>query len=82
MPAIDRESNNLWRERIHVPAYRVVEAARYARTSVQTVGNWQMGRGNRSRAIAHRDRGASLSYLQLIEVGVLAANAEGWRNPS
>jgi uncharacterized protein (DUF433 family) len=73
MPAIDRESINLWRERIHVPAYRVVEAARYARTSTQTVGNWQMGRGNRSRAIAQRDKGASLSYLQLIEVGVVAA---------
>ena len=31
----------LWRERLNVPAYRVFEAARYARTSQQTIGNWE-----------------------------------------
>jgi uncharacterized protein (DUF433 family) len=62
-----------WRERLDAPAYRVSEAARYARTSTQTVGNWQRLRGNRRGAIAPRDRGVLLSYLQLIEVGVVAA---------
>jgi uncharacterized protein (DUF433 family) len=62
-----------WQERLHVPAYRVVEAARYARTTPQTVANWQKLRGNSHGAIGPRDKGASLSYLQLIELGVVAA---------
>jgi uncharacterized protein (DUF433 family) len=63
----------LWRERLTVPAYRVFEAARYARTSHQTIGNWQRIRGNHGGAISARDDGEALSYLQLIEVGVVAA---------
>lgn len=63
----------LWRERLTVPAYRVIEAARYARTSSQTIGNWQHLRGNHGGAISLRDAGDGLSYLQLIEVGVVAA---------
>lgn len=64
---------NLWRERLHLPSYRVVEAARYARTSTQTVNNWQKAGGHVLGAIGPREQGASLSYLQLIEVGVVAA---------
>jgi uncharacterized protein (DUF433 family) len=63
----------LWRKRLNVPAYRVIEAARYARTSTQTIGNWQRLRGNRRGAIGQRRSGTGLSYLQLIEVGVVAA---------
>lgn len=62
-----------WRERLTVPAYRVGEAARYARTSQQTIGNWQSIRGKLGRAIAARNEREALSYLQLIEVGVVAA---------
>jgi uncharacterized protein (DUF433 family) len=62
-----------WRERLNVPAYRVTEAARYARTTKQTIGNWQRLRGNRPAAISHRVEREGLSYLQLIEVGVVAA---------
>ncbi len=65
--------SNLWQKRLHVPAYRVVEAARYARTSSQTVGNWEKLRGNRRGAISNRDKGLALSYYQLIELGVVAA---------
>jgi uncharacterized protein (DUF433 family) len=61
-----------WRERLNTPAYLVAEAARYARTSQQTIGNWQKLRGD-GPAIARREAGAQLSYLQLIEIGVVAA---------
>ncbi len=63
----------LWRERLTVPAYRVFEAARYARTSQQTIGNWERLRGNRPGAVTARQERDGLSYLQLIEVGVVAA---------
>lgn len=62
-----------WIQRLTVPAYRVFEAARYARTSQQTIGNWEQLRGNRRGAVSAREEGEGLSYLQLIEVGVVAA---------
>jgi uncharacterized protein (DUF433 family) len=64
---------DFWRERLTVPAYRVFEAARYARTTQQTIGNWERIRGNRIGAITRRSDREGLSYLQLIEVGVVAA---------
>jgi uncharacterized protein (DUF433 family) len=63
----------LWRERLTVPAYRVFEAARYARTSQQTIGNWERLGGKRVAAVSKRGEREGLSYLQLIEVGVVAA---------
>lgn len=65
--------SGLWRKRIELPAYRVAEAARYAQTTPQTIGNWQRVRAGRARAIAPREDGSGLSYLQLIEVGVVSA---------
>lgn len=66
-------AQSFWMDRLDIPTYRVSEAARYARTSVQTVGRWQKIRGNYPGVVAPRRRGTSLSYLQLIEVGVVAA---------
>lgn len=63
----------MWRKRIDLPAYQVAEAARYARTTPQTIGNWQRVRVGANGAIGPRDHGVGLSYLQLIEVGVVAA---------
>jgi uncharacterized protein (DUF433 family) len=65
-------AHQLWTKRLTVPAYAVSEAARYARTSPQTINNWQRN-GNYAGIISERERGAGLSYLQLIEVGVVAA---------
>jgi uncharacterized protein (DUF433 family) len=62
-----------WRERLTTPAYRVAEAARYARTSQQTIGNWERLSDDRRGVVSRRSPGQSLSYLQLIEVGVVAA---------
>jgi len=63
----------LWRERLTTPAYRIMEAARYARTSNQTIRNWEKITGNRRTVVTARAEGEALSYLQLIEVGVVAA---------
>lgn len=60
-----------WRKRLYIPNYRVGEAARYAQLSRQTVARWH-GYTNRP-ALSHRERRAALSYLQLIEVAVVAA---------
>jgi len=49
-----------------------MEAARYARTSNQTIRNWEKIQGN-SRIVSPRDLREDLSYLQLIEVGVVSA---------
>ncbi len=62
-----------WKQRLNVPAYRVKDAARYAGTSPQTVGNWQKLRGNTPTVISQRDPHALLSYMQIIELGVVAA---------
>lgn len=64
--------SELWRKRLNVPAYRIMEAARYARTSNQTIRNWEKIRGDQS-VVTRRDEREALSYLQLIEVGVVAA---------
>lgn len=62
-----------WRKRLDLPAYQVGEAARYARTTPQTVRNWQKLRGEQGGVLSERESGEALSYLQLIEMGVVAA---------
>jgi uncharacterized protein (DUF433 family) len=66
-------NTEFWRERLSVPAYGVAEAARYARTSQGTIGNWEKIKGRRRSVVTSRRFRESLSYLQLIEVGVVAA---------
>lgn len=60
-----------WRERLYVPNYKVREAARYAHISPKTVADWHAV-GDR-KALPSRESGAALSYMQLIEVAVVAA---------
>lgn len=62
-----------WQDRLTVPAYRIMEAARYARTSNQTIRNWEKLQGNQMTVVTAREEREALSYLQLIEVGVVAA---------
>ena len=67
---VSERGNSPWRRRLYLPVYKVSEAARYARTSPQTVSAWhKAGQGTLS------DKGPrdALSYLQLIEVAVVAA---------
>lgn len=61
-------SKEFWKARLGTPNYEVGEAARYAHVHVQTVSRWQ-----RSSTIRKRAARAKLSYLQLIELAVVAA---------
>ncbi len=70
--------NTPWFRRLYLPAYRPSDAARYAGTSVQTISNWHYrtlpGLGN--PALPGRERGKPLSYLELIEIAVVATFRE------
>ena len=62
------KDGELWRRRLYVPFYKVSEAARYADSTTQTVGRW-----SKLNATSKRESRAELTYLQLIEVAVVAA---------
>jgi uncharacterized protein (DUF433 family) len=60
-----------WRKRLHIPAYQVGEAARYAQISAQTVLAWH--KSDDRRVLSEKQDRERLSYLQLIELAVVAA---------
>lgn len=65
--------SDFWRARLFVPNYRIREAARYANISPQTVTGWHKPlSSNRKSTLSDKKRGEALSYLQLIEVAVVA----------
>jgi uncharacterized protein (DUF433 family) len=53
--------------------YQIGEAARYAKISPQTVAAWHKAAGQPSPTLSSKEMGEALSYLQLIEVAVVAA---------
>lgn len=63
--------SELWRTRLDLPNYEVREAARYADVHANTVWRW-----HRNTTLGSRDPGSKLSYLQLIELAVVAACKE------
>jgi uncharacterized protein (DUF433 family) len=69
--AVAEPSENAWRRRLFLPNYQVQEAAKYAQIAPQTVVQWQKGAAG--PALAPRERRTALSYMQLIEVAVVAA---------
>src|SRR5207249_4692428 len=62
---------NAWRRRLFLPHYQVQEAAKYADIDAGTVIRWQ--KSAMGEAIAPRQRRVALSYMQLIELAVVAA---------
>lgn len=65
---------DFWRARLYIPNYRIRDAARYAHLSSQTVANWHGRPGSNAKpTLSEKAKGASLSYLQLIEVAVVAS---------
>jgi uncharacterized protein (DUF433 family) len=58
-----------WRERLNTPNYQIGEAARYARTSASNVARWHK---DPDLKLPVKEIGAELSYIQLIEVAVVA----------
>lgn len=63
-------------KRLTLPAYHVKDAARFAGVSVGTIGNWQRAQRNFVPALAAREEGFSLSFLQLVELRFVAAMRE------
>jgi uncharacterized protein (DUF433 family) len=59
-----------WRRRLFLPNYQIGEAAAYAQISPQTVVAWHKIKAS---MLTHRERRAALSYMQLIEMAVVAA---------
>lgn len=57
---------------MYLPNYQIGEAARFAHISSQTVAAWHRESSDR-RTLSSKEQGAALSYMQLIEVAVVAA---------
>jgi uncharacterized protein (DUF433 family)/DNA-binding transcriptional MerR regulator len=70
LTALNNREAEPWRKRLHIPAYQVGEAARYAQISAQTVVAWHK---IDQRVLSEKRRRERLSYLQLIELAVVAA---------
>ena len=70
MTAVSQRHNEPWRKRLRIPAYQIGEAARYAEISATTVAAWHKIEQQVLSAKQQRER---LSYLQLIELAVVAA---------
>ena len=69
MPAVN-QSPGLWRKRLSLPNYLVGEAARYTHVHANTVVAWHK---IEQKILSPKEKRARLSYLQLIELAVVAA---------
>lgn len=67
---IPSHSKEPWRKRLHLPSYQIGEAARYTHVNPQTVTAWHK---LEKRLLSTKEKGKRLSYLQLIELAVVAA---------
>src|SRR5260370_37968058 len=71
---IAERTSEPWRRRLYLPNYQVGEASRYAHISPQTVAAWhKVTTGRKSATLSVKEKRAALSYMQLIEVAVVAA---------
>ena len=67
------ETVQYWQQRLTIPAYRVGEAASYAGVKPQTVSAWhRLKQDGQRRTLSAKEQGAGLSFLQLIELAVVA----------
>jgi uncharacterized protein (DUF433 family) len=62
-----------WKRRLYLPTYNVTEAARYIKESPQLIASWHYRETSTGVLLPNKERGKPLSYLQLIEVAVVAA---------
>jgi uncharacterized protein (DUF433 family) len=67
------ERGEPWRRRMYLPHYQVGEASRYAHISPQTVAAWHKVVTGKAPTLSPKEKRAALSYVQLIEVAVVAA---------
>ena len=73
MTPVHPEPSPAWASRLLLPAYQVGEAARYAGISTSTVTSWHKESDARGPLLDGRRHREALSYLQLIELAVVAA---------
>jgi len=70
--AASKAASEPWRRRLYIPNYQIRDAARYAHVSTQTVAAWHKI-GDERQLLPERASRESLSYMQLIEIAVVAA---------
>ncbi len=61
-----------WRRRLYLPAYRVGDVARYTHTTARTIENWHYRETDSGITLPGRERRRPLSYLELVEVAIVA----------
>lgn len=61
-----------WRRRLVLPAYRITDAAKYVSESPQLIASWHYRETQLGVTLPGKESGKPLSYLQLIEVAVVA----------
>lgn len=67
---VSERTDQPWLRRLYLPSYQIAEAANYAGVSPQTAAAWHRGE---NELLTSRDEKAALSYMQLIELAVVAA---------
>jgi uncharacterized protein (DUF433 family) len=67
---VSERTDQPWLRRLLLPSYQIAEAAKYAGVTPQTVTAWHR---LEKKILSEREDKAALSYLQLIEVAVVAA---------
>ncbi|MGA2293058.1 DUF433 domain-containing protein [Bradyrhizobium sp.] len=66
---VSERTDQPWLRRLYLPSYQIAEAAKYADISPQTVAAWH----RLEKHFLEKEDKAALSYMQLIEVAVVAA---------
>jgi len=67
---VSERTDQPWRRRLYLPSYQIAEAAKYSGVSSQTIAAWHR---IERQLLSEREVREALSYLQLIEVAVVAA---------
>ena len=67
--ALEKRQSQSWFQRLSLPSYRIVDAARYAKSHPSTVASWHY-RG--TPVLPGHPKGQPLSYLELVEVAFVA----------
>lgn len=65
--------SQFWKQRMHLPTYRVADVARFAEISPRTLAYWYFPKGKDKRSVLpDRDRGGQVSYLEMVEAAFVA----------
>ena len=68
----DQVLSETWRRRLVLPAYTLADAGQYTKSHTSTISSWFNRDTSLGPALAGRQKGRPLSYLQLVEVAFVA----------